>query len=148
MWINYWLCVLKYKSVWCVQLFVSFIGWGLHGFHNVPLLSLCVVPANVNVCSKCMESISYMVNTRWASLGLKWSHDQLGPDSVNMLSSRYRKSHCGDKTVVRSSYLHNGISYTGKISSLYWIRPLDSTQCGDSTSLLLLQGEMQAWWLL
>ena len=32
------------------------------------------------------------------------------------------KSHCGDKTVVRSSYLHNGISYTGKISSLYWIR--------------------------
>ena len=33
-----------------------------------------------------------------------------------------RKSHCGDKTVVRSSYLHNGISYTGKMSSLYWIR--------------------------
>ena len=25
---------------------------------------------------------------------------------------QYRKSHCGDKTVVRSSYLHNGISYT------------------------------------
>ena len=23
----------------------------------------------------------------------------------------------------RSSYLHNGISYTGKMSSLYWIRP-------------------------
>ena len=35
---------------------------------------------------------------------------------------QYRKSHCGDKTVVRSSYLHNGISYTGKITSLYWIR--------------------------
>ena len=31
------------------------------------------------------------------------------------------KSTCGDKTVVRSSYLHNGISYTGKMSSLYWI---------------------------
>ena len=39
-----------------------------------------------------------------------------------MSSYRYRKSHCGDKTVVRSSYLHNGISYTGKMSSLYWIR--------------------------
>ena len=38
-----------------------------------------------------------------------------------MSSYRYRKSHCGDKTVVRSSYLHNGISYTGKMSSLYWI---------------------------
>ena len=29
-----------------------------------------------------------------------------------------RKSHCGDKTVVRSSYLHNGISFAGKMSSL------------------------------
>ena len=26
--------------------------------------------------------------------------------------------------VVRSSYLHNGISYTGKMASLYWISPL------------------------
>ena len=36
-------------------------------------------------------------------------------------SYQYRKSHCGDKRVVRSSYLHNGISYTGKMASLYWI---------------------------
>ena len=36
----------------------------------------------------------------------------------------YRKSYCGDKTVVRSSYLPNGISYTGKMASLYWISPL------------------------
>ena len=27
-------------------------------------------------------------------------------------------------TILRPSYLHNGISYTGKITSLYWIRPL------------------------
>ena len=40
-----------------------------------------------------------------------------------MLSYQYRKSHCGDKTVVRSSNLHNGISYTGKTTSLYWIGP-------------------------
>ena len=32
------------------------------------------------------------------------------------------QSHCGDKTILRSSYLHNGISYTGKMTSLYWIR--------------------------
>ena len=38
-----------------------------------------------------------------------------------MPSYQYRKSHCGDKTVVRSSYLHNRISYTGNMSSLYWI---------------------------
>ena len=41
--------------------------------------------------------------------------------NIKMPSYQYRKSHCGDKTVVRSSYLHNGISYTGKMSSLYWI---------------------------
>ena len=44
--------------------------------------------------------------------------------NIKMLSYQYRKSHCGDKTVVRSSYLHNGISYTGKMSSLYWIGAL------------------------
>ena len=39
-----------------------------------------------------------------------------------MTSYQYRKSHCGDKTIWRPSYLHNGISYTGKMTSLYWIR--------------------------
>ena len=39
-----------------------------------------------------------------------------------MPSYQYRKSHCGDKTILRQSYLHNGISYTGKTASLYWIR--------------------------
>ena len=40
-----------------------------------------------------------------------------------MSSYQYRKSHCGDKTVLRSSYLHNGISYTGKMTSSYWFSP-------------------------
>ena len=48
--------------------------------------------------------------------------------NIKMPSYRYRKSHCGDKTVVRSSYLHNGISYTGKMTSLYWIRT-QTTSC-------------------
>ena len=38
---------------------------------------------------------------------------------VNMkMSYHYRKSHCGDKLTIRLSYLHNGISYTGKTASL------------------------------
>ena len=41
-----------------------------------------------------------------------------------MPSYQHRKSHCGDKTILRPSYLHNGISYTGKTASLYWIRAL------------------------
>ena len=46
--------------------------------------------------------------------------------NIKMSSYQYRKSHCGDKTVARSSYLHNGISYTGKMTSLYWTNPLVS----------------------
>ena len=41
--------------------------------------------------------------------------------NIKMSSYQYRKSHCGDKTILRPSYLHNGISYTGKTLSLYWI---------------------------
>ena len=46
--------------------------------------------------------------------------------NIKMSSYQYRKSHCGDKTVVRSSYLHNGIFYTGKTTFLNWIRALIS----------------------
>ena len=42
--------------------------------------------------------------------------------NIKMSSYQYGKSHCGDKTILRPSYLHNGISYTGKMTSLYWIR--------------------------
>ena len=44
--------------------------------------------------------------------------------NMKMTSYQYRKSHCGDKTILRPSYLHNGISHTGKMTSLYWIRAL------------------------
>ena len=43
---------------------------------------------------------------------------------IKMSSYQYRKSHCGDKTILRPSYLHNGISYTGMMISLYWIKAL------------------------
>ena len=49
--------------------------------------------------------------------------------NIKMSSYQYRKSHCGDKTVVRLSYLHNGISYAGKMSSFYWIRVLQFGIC-------------------
>ena len=47
-----------------------------------------------------------------------------------MISCQYRKSHCGDKTILRPSYLHNGISYTGNTTSLYWIRAQYLTELG------------------
>ena len=42
--------------------------------------------------------------------------------NIKMPSYQYRKSHSGDKTAVLS-YLHYGISFTGKMASLYWISP-------------------------
>ena len=51
---------------------------------------------------------------------LTWNCEVATPDTglwfnIKVSSYQYRKSHCGDKTVIRSSYLHHGISYTGKI---------------------------------
>ena len=49
--------------------------------------------------------------------------------NIKMPSYHYGKSHCGDKTILRPSYLHNGISYTGKMTSLYWIRDQMPVAC-------------------
>ena len=66
--------------------------------------------------------------------------------SIKVSSYQYRKSHCGDKTILWPSYLHNGISYTGKMTSLYWIRaqsacwlqPWWGVQCESGSSPRLL----------
>ena len=44
-----------------------------------------------------------------------------GQFNTKIPSYQYRKFHCGDKTILGPSDLHNGISYTGKMTSLYWI---------------------------
>ena len=42
--------------------------------------------------------------------------------NIKIASYQYLKSHCGYTKVVRSSYLNRVISYTGKMTLLYWIR--------------------------
>ena len=61
--------------------------------------------------------------------------------NIKMPSYQYRKSHCGDETILRPSYLHNGISYTGNMTSLYWIRALISPM-NTCKSILILR-----WWI-
>ena len=86
------------------------------------------------ICNNCEYDTltviqQYSAPSRPSPFGLmlsSWNrfHMHSGPRfNIKMSSYQYRKSHCGDKTVVRSSYLYNGISYTGK-TSLYWIRAL------------------------
>ena len=73
--------------------------------------------------------------------------------NIKMPSNQCRKSHCGDKTVVRSSYLHNGISYTGKTTYLYWIKaqgPNWIERCYDTLrrtqTMISLSNEDSSWW--
>ena len=65
------------------------------------------------------------------------TQDSGGWFNIKMTSYQYRKSHCGDQTILRPSYLHNGISYTSKMSSLYWIRAQNVmyTSLGESQLL-------------
>ena len=51
--------------------------------------------------------------------------DSGGWRNMNIISYQQRKSHSGDKTFLRPSCLHNGISYAGKMIYLYWIRSQD-----------------------
>ena len=63
--------------------------------------------------------------------------------SIKLTSYQYRKSHCGDKTILRPSYLPNGISYTGKITSLYWIGALVNWD-----AMLLMWHPFNLWLIL
>ena len=61
----------------------------------------------------------------WSTQSPSWQSGKAtsgGWINIKMSSYQYRKSHCGDKTILRPSYLHNGITYTDKMTSLYWIR--------------------------
>ena len=72
-----------------------------------------------------VQEVTTTVQLRLVASCLLLQMEEPGPwFNKNVSSYQYRKSHCGDKTVVRSSYLHNRISYTVKMSSLYWIRAL------------------------
>ena len=60
--------------------------------------------------------------------------------NIKMSSSQYRKTLGGDKTVVRSSYIHYGVSYTGKIIFFYWISPRQLSAQRKSK-----QSESESW---
>ena len=69
--------------------------------------------------------------------------------STKMTSYQHRKSHCGDKTILGRSYLHNGIPYTDRMTSLYWIRVQvisnhgNDMVCPESSSLNIRK---VIWW--
>ena len=66
------------------------------------------------MCEFLMYSIPYSI----------WILIQYKDAILKIPSYQYRKFHCGDKTVIRSAYIHNETSYIGNMASLYWISAL------------------------
>ena len=64
-----------------------------------------------NLANSCLPMTSHLIEKS----SKKFAVPQF---NIKMSSYQYRKSHYGDKMILRPSYLHNGISYTGKTRSL------------------------------
>ena len=78
------------------------------------LMTLCFV---IDI-SKCLDSKCYIYYCQLWLILL-----ETAPRFIIKMSCQYRKSHCGDKAVVRSDYIHNINSHTSKMASLYLINP-------------------------
>ena len=129
---------LKDKRERCIKKLSNW--WSISGMDTRKYLRMLWTPCNMITCST--NITLYMMNTlrkhKKIHFHLLPFHDTMMTQGVELLphrrqkpgpwfnikmpSYKYRKSHCWDKTVVRSSCLYNGISYTGKMASLYWIR--------------------------
>ena len=91
----------------CLRVYTSmYLCIWLHVF-----VCMCVFSPNVEIVT--VEIVLLFIDA-----------DTGGWINIKMTSYQYKKSHCGDKTILQPSYLHNGISYTGKTTSLYWIGAL------------------------
>ena len=100
------------------------------------------------ICRCCLENVCHLFRPHCIDPSGAATRGPIQYKDVVLLYL-YRKSHCGDKTVVRSSYLHSGISYTGKTflyiffilnqGPEYWIRAQNITE---------EQGQQSTPWLL
>ena len=98
---------------WHMSHFLTRTGW-------CGKLHLMIVVVSVPYTTRYLQISNYLQQHSALFPG-----DMLRPGpwfNIKITSYQYRKSHYGDKTILRPSYLHNGISYTGKMASLYWIR--------------------------
>ena len=128
----------------------SFAHWSLdkNGWHFADDIFTCISMNQnyilieisrkfVATCSSCNKSLLVQVmDWRWTVDNPLPNNDDrfhllmYAPLCLNEITTRglvpscqYNKSHCGDKTILRPSYLHDGITYTDKMTFLYWINP-------------------------
>ena len=102
--IQLWQCMpdiqLALKTIFCDGIMWAWVYQIVSRYNRVHNIYGC--------CILCWWDIAYMIYI-YLPLGL-WFHIKL--------SHPYTKSNCGDKTIVRSTYLHNGVSNIG-IGSIY-----------------------------
>ena len=73
-------------------------------------LILCIDFRSKMICSHHYSSIMLVSDLFWSSsYSEAWFN-------IKMKSYQYRESHCGVKTILWPSYLHNGIPYAGKMT--------------------------------
>ena len=128
------------------SLTLSMLAWGYHVQINLTLLhghqhhnidykwqvkGHFIIRMSSYQKSHCGDTTCLMIDPLTFMMGLSMPINDIfifnyspGPwFNTKIVSYQYQKFHCGDNMVIRLSYRHNGISYTGKIPSLYQIGP-------------------------
>ena len=67
---------------------------------------------------------------------------------LRAIGNQDMKSHCRDETILRPSYLHNGISYTGKMASLYWIGAQNVSTSLNKNSVFSAFWQLRHYWFI
>ena len=76
-----------------------------------------------NVCVNCLRETDKHIYTVTQSIIYQHNIDK-ALIQYKMSSYQHRKSHCGDKTILRPSHRHNRISFTDRALFVHWIGPL------------------------
>ena len=92
--------------------------------HNITSVATCRVYKYKKLCTNFVRLSNFSVINLVVRRTVQYFTEKETRSWFNnkMSSYQYRKSHCGDKTILRLVYLHDGISYTREMASLYWIR--------------------------
>ena len=82
------------------------------------------------------------------TLGKQWLtchpiQNPVGWFNIKMSSYQYRNPHCGDKTILRPTYINNGISYTGKTTSLNRMRAQMMIQYSWEQQVVMVTGRIR-----
>ena len=104
------------------------------------------IMASAIISTSTVCSTAYSDWQHYHSTSSVWGESTGTRFNIKMSSYQYRKYHCGDKTVVRLSYFHNGISYTGKMTSLYWIRALVTSGFSLSQRASNAENVLTSWY--